>query len=218
MDIDSNIDWKPCGELQCATISVPLNPTDPLSRPIKIALNKYTSKRVVNAKTILFGPFAIGGSGTNLLQVIYSPLSKTLDDMFHFVGFDPRGAGDSEKLKCNDLMVNGFSEAIDTYGVDFIPKNADPNYKRHYNSLLKLSANYCSSVQDDLLEFISTPIIARDLDAIRKQLGLEQLNYWGMGYGGTIGATYAHIFPESVGSIILDSFIDPVSHYGKPFE
>lgn len=217
-EYNSFIDWQPCGELQCATILVPLNPADPFSRPIEIALNKYTSMKKPTAKTIILGPYLVGGSGTNFLEIFHSSLSNTFDDKFNFVGFDPRGAGNSEKLKCNNALVNGYSEVFNNFGINFIPKNADQNFKINYNILLKLTAEYCANVEDDLIEFLSTSIISRDLDVIRIKLGMEKLNYWGIGYGGIIGATFASIFPDKVGSVILDSLINPVTHYGKPFE
>ena len=50
---------------------------------------------------------------------------------------------------------------------------------------------------------------ARDLDLLRAILGDEQLNYLGYSYGTFLGATYADLYPERVGRLVLDGAIDP---------
>jgi pimeloyl-ACP methyl ester carboxylesterase len=46
--------------------------------------------------------------------------------------------------------------------------------------------------------------VAADMDAIRKDLGQATLNFWGLSYGGVLGHTYAVLFPDRVGRVILD--------------
>ena len=50
---------------------------------------------------------------------------------------------------------------------------------------------------------------ARDLDLLRAILGDEQLNYLGYSYGTFLGATYADLYPDHVGRLVLDGAIDP---------
>lgn len=47
------------------------------------------------------------------------------------------------------------------------------------------------------------------MDILRSALGDEQLNYLGASYGTFLGATYATLFPERVGRLVLDGAIDP---------
>ena len=47
------------------------------------------------------------------------------------------------------------------------------------------------------------------MDMMRAVLGDEQLNYLGYSYGTFLGATYAKLFPEKVGRLVLDGAIDP---------
>ena len=46
------------------------------------------------------------------------------------------------------------------------------------------------------------------MDLIRDLLGEEKLNYLGYSYGTWLGAWYASLFPERVGRMVLDSYID----------
>lgn len=47
------------------------------------------------------------------------------------------------------------------------------------------------------------------MDLLRAVLGDQQLHYLGYSYGTFLGATYAKLFPERVGRLVLDGAIDP---------
>ncbi len=47
------------------------------------------------------------------------------------------------------------------------------------------------------------------MDLLRAVLGDEKLNYLGYSYGTFLGATYAKLFPDRVGHLVLDGAIDP---------
>ena len=47
------------------------------------------------------------------------------------------------------------------------------------------------------------------MDLLRAVLGDAKLNYLGYSYGTFLGATYAELYPDSVGRLVLDGAIDP---------
>ena len=47
------------------------------------------------------------------------------------------------------------------------------------------------------------------MDLLRAVLGDPQLNYLGYSYGTFLGATYAKLYPERVGRLVLDGAVDP---------
>jgi pimeloyl-ACP methyl ester carboxylesterase len=51
---------------------------------------------------------------------------------------------------------------------------------------------------------LTTASVARDLEEIRKTLGEDDLTGYLVSYGTGIGQTYANMFPDSVGRMILD--------------
>lgn len=51
---------------------------------------------------------------------------------------------------------------------------------------------------------INAPNIARDMDLIRNLSGFDTLAYYGDDYGTVIGITYASLFPNRVGRMVLD--------------
>ncbi|KAK3346196.1 Alpha/Beta hydrolase protein [Lasiosphaeria hispida] len=62
----------------------------------------------------------------------------------------------------------------------------------------------CWERHGDLGRFLSTSFVARDLDEIRKALGEEEVTGYLVSYGTGIGQTYAGMFPDRVGRMILD--------------
>jgi pimeloyl-ACP methyl ester carboxylesterase len=68
-----------------------------------------------------------------------------------------------------------------------------------------MSTPGCGNEQDHLyLAHLNTPNIARDLNLVRHLAGYTELDYWGCGYGAVLGITYAAMFPQNVGRMVLD--------------
>ena len=47
------------------------------------------------------------------------------------------------------------------------------------------------------------------MDVLRAALGEQMLTYFGASYGTQLGSTYAELFPERVGRLVLDGAVDP---------
>jgi pimeloyl-ACP methyl ester carboxylesterase len=50
---------------------------------------------------------------------------------------------------------------------------------------------------------------ARDMESIRKALGVRQINYYGFSYGTYLAQVYSTLFPSRVRRMVLDSNVDP---------
>ncbi|MCT6593148.1 alpha/beta hydrolase, partial [Pantoea dispersa] len=48
-----------------------------------------------------------------------------------------------------------------------------------------------------------------DLDVLRAVVNDAKLNYLGFSYGTFLGSTYAALFPDNVGHLVLDGAVDP---------
>ncbi|MDF2509316.1 MAG: peptidase [Microbacterium sp.] len=70
-------------------------------------------------------------------------------------------------------------------------------------------AEACEANSEGILPHVTTMNAARDMDLIRAVLGDKQLNYLGYSYGTFLGATYAQLYPEKAGRLVLDGAIDP---------
>src|SRR5690606_12191423 len=69
----------------------------------------------------------------------------------------------------------------------------------------------CLEHTGELLGFVDTVSAARDLDLLRAVLGDTGLNYLGYSYGTLLGATYADLYPQNTGRLVLDGAIDPAT-------
>ena len=66
----------------------------------------------------------------------------------------------------------------------------------------------CLERSDGLVEHVTTVETARDMDVLRAALGESELTYFGASYGTKLGATYAELFPDTVGRFVLDGAVD----------
>lgn len=57
---------------------------------------------------------------------------------------------------------------------------------------------------------------ARDVKALRRALGLEQWNVWGISYGSILGQAYLKVDPEGVRAVVLDAIV-PLDVRGNPW-
>ncbi|MEU6534665.1 alpha/beta hydrolase [Streptomyces sp. NPDC047000] len=198
--------WKTCGTeeyptLQCATLKVPLDHTDPGGRQITLALSRVPHTAKTYQGPLLVNPGGPGGSGLTLAGFVASSLPASTASQYDVIGFDPRGVGASEPaLDC----VPGFSDPVrpDSVPSTRAVEKADLERARSF-------AAACGRKYADLLPYIDTVSSARDMDAIRRSLGAKRISYLGYSYGTYLGAVYAKLYPHRVRRLVLDSIVDP---------
>ena len=71
----------------------------------------------------------------------------------------------------------------------------------------------CDLITPDLIPYIGTVFIARDMEFVRQALGQQKLSYLGYSYGTVLGGTYAALFPDKVGRMVLDAVLDFNDYY-----
>ncbi|MCL1871403.1 MAG: alpha/beta hydrolase [Promicromonosporaceae bacterium] len=193
-------DWSSCGNgFECATVKVPLSWHDAGAGTIDLAMNRHraTGKRV---GVLLVNPGGPGGSGVDYLKAAWSTYGQQLRDAYDIVGFDPRGVGKSDPVKCFDDARKDASLAK-----DFTTDDAGLRAMAAENEAW---GQACKKNTGELLGNVDTQSAARDMDLIRAVLGSPKLNYLGFSYGTQLGATYAGLFPQNVGHMVLDGAID----------
>lgn len=194
-----SIDWEECGSgWECGTLEVPVDHDDPDGPTLELALNRHRAEDPDERRGVLLvNPGGPGASGVELARSL--PRAGPIGDHFDLIGFDPRGTGESTPLDCHDNLA-------EMYGVD---PTVDGEADR--TALLEESQAFvdaCEQRHGDLLPFLGTTDVARDVDAIRAALGEEQINYLGYSYGTSLGQEYARLFPQRVRAMILDGVVD----------
>jgi len=194
--------WSSCGSLECATIQVPLDWSDPSGQTLSLAINR-SQARVSEERlgSLLFNPGGPGGSGLDLVLDFINTAGDRLLDHYDIVGFDPRGVGQSYPVTC------GTDAELDAYFLadDIISTEAELGVARQRNTDF---AERCRELTGPLIENVDTVSAARDMDVIRAVVGDEKLNLFGVSYGTQLGATYAALYPENVGYLVLDGAVD----------
>ncbi|KAJ4418262.1 hypothetical protein N0V82_005653 [Gnomoniopsis sp. IMI 355080] len=249
-------DWsavKPSSELryhkcyedfECARLSVPRDWHDvEKNKTVAIAVIRLPASVPSSdpsfGGSIITNPGGPGGSGVTFLRVQGKSLQKITDGKKHYeiVSFDPRGIenttpradcfGKSHALARDAMVLEGR-------GIGSL-YSSESSLKR----ALALTVGYGSLCEhadfdDDILEYVSTAYVARDIVEIADRIEqLKQANekrvsqsgfqrplnqeiaakpprvlYWGYSYGTFLGNTLASLYPGRMGRVILDGVVD----------
>jgi pimeloyl-ACP methyl ester carboxylesterase len=195
------IDWSECGDYECGTIDVPLDYESPGGSTVELELKRAPASSDDPLGTLFINPGGPGASGQDYLDTFASHLSDEMLNRYDIVGFDPRGVAASDPLICLD----------DAEVDELVSYDPDPDTAAEANEARELVRGLGEGCADvgPLAANVSTVDVARDLEILRAAVGDEKLAYYGASYGTYIGATYAELFPDRVGRLVLDGAIDP---------
>jgi len=207
----SSVTWKKCADqalrhsgAQCAKVSVPLDYAKPNGKKIKIAISRV--KHSVRASryqgVMLVNPGGPGGSGLSL-SALGQFVPKDAGRVYDWIGFDPRGVGDSEPaVSCDNTYAGaGYDRPA------FVPRNS--SIVPAWMKITKTYTKACAKKNGAILEHLTTKEVARDMDSIRKALGQKKINYYGFSYGTYLGQVYTAKFPNRVRRMVFDGTVDP---------
>ncbi|MGW2419893.1 alpha/beta hydrolase [Streptomyces sp. NPDC001709] len=208
-----HLDWHRCkatgdspapsGDWRCATLTVPLNWSEPEGATIGLALIRSPATGGHRIGSLLFNFGGPGGSGVSMMPY-YADTVSTLHDRYDLVSWDPRGVGASEGVRCRGDRQIEAAEDVD----------ATPDTPQEEKAYLQDAADFgkgCQKAAGTLLSHVSTTDSARDMDLMRQVLGDTRMHYFGISYGTELGGVYAHLFPKRVGRMILDAVVDPTA-------
>lgn len=199
-----DLDWRPCVQIakgwkasdtrsECVLVPVPLDYAKPDGKQISIAVSraKATGKR----RGVLFtNP---GGPGLTGVQVTHDWLSTkigSLNDELDIIGIDTRGVGYSERIECSTDLLEIPPDATEQ-------QVFDANGAWHEK---------CVAMNPELAASITMENVARDMDRIRRALGVEKINFYGNSGGTAVGAVYRSMFDQHVDRMWLESIMPPV--------
>ncbi|KUO15375.1 alpha/beta hydrolase [Streptomyces dysideae] len=198
--------WRSCGVpgFQCATMKAPLDYAEPDAGDIRLAVaRKKATGPGKRLGSLLVNPGGPGGSAVGYLQqyagIGYPAEVRARYDM---VAVDPRGVARSEPVECLD------GREMDAYTQTDITPDDETETEELVDAYKKF-AEGCGADAPDVLRHVSTVEAARDMDILRAVLGDQKLTYVGASYGTFLGATYAGLFPDRAGRLVLDGAMDP---------
>lgn len=192
---EQELTWHDCAPALCARVLVPLDWEDPGRAALEIAVTRLPAE--VNAfGTVFFNPGGPGGAVGPVVRSVEPGMLLGYD----LVGWDPRGVGESTAVRCAPEALTA------AYQADSSPDDqAEVERLRQVWQDLAVSCRELSGV---LLDHVSTVDNARDLDLLRHLFRQPRTSYLGISYGSLLGASYAELFPERVGRMVLDGAVD----------
>ena len=208
---ESTLRWKDCGgeslrRVECAVLTVPRDWGNPDSGTYRIAVGRIPAAVTPSRGVLFFNPGGPGSAGLTALDFVSRRLPDGVRDSFDLVTFDPRGVGQSQpKLKncaTTDLQLPP------TGRVDWEAVTAE------YLDAVGADLQQCFALNQNDAEFVGSWQVIRDIDALRRALGVEKINFWGMSYGTNLGRAYAQQFPQRVRALVLDGAITPTPTIG----
>lgn len=199
----------------CGYLDVPLDYTNESdSRIVRLAVTKFQISGLEpnpeagekkSERTIVIEPGGPGGSGTSYVWRAAENVTERLSNgTFDVLGWDPRGVNISlPSISCFPYDADRDRWALLTARY----REVSPSPAAHLelaDAMNNATFRACRERHGDLARFVSTAFVARDMEEIRKALGEEELTGYLVSYGTGIGQTYASMFPDSVGRLILD--------------
>lgn len=197
------IAWRGCGGgFDCATVTVPVDYLDPSSGTIDLAVVRRPagdpSRRI---GTLIMNPGGPGASGVRRVRRGFK-VSAEVAARFDIVGFDPRGIGDSDPVRCGSTVAAFRANDL----------NPDtPDETARLAAAAEAVASECARTEGARLGHLGTWEVAHDVEVIRRSIGEPQVSFVGLSYGTLIGLLWAEAYPTSVRALVLDGVVDPAA-------
>ncbi|KLO10632.1 hypothetical protein SCHPADRAFT_916291 [Schizopora paradoxa] len=207
-------EWHKCYDnFECARLSVPLDYSNPDGAKAAVAVSKLAANVSSGSKyggPVLINPGGPGGSGVAVVLGLGKQIQSIIGEQFDIIGFDPRGVG----LTTPTFYAFPDKNEAGLFYIDF-PMNTNTSVDAlgkayAYSDIMGSQIAYSSR---NVTEYVSTPLVARDMFSISMAMGYEKLQYWGFSYGTVLGATFSAMFPDNVGRVVIDGVVDSENYY-----
>lgn len=197
------IDWRPCAQdatADCGTLRLPVDWARPSGETFDLAVARRKAtdpdRRI---GVLLVNPGGPGESGVDYaIRRAPGQFSAEIQEQFDIVGFDPRGVGGSQPVRCSTELLDQRPSAY--------PRNqAEFDRLAAYNRELRED---CRRNSGPVFDHADTLSVVHDMDAIRVSLGEQKINYFGHSYGTMIGQQYAEEYGDRIRSMVLTANLD----------
>ncbi|KAJ6480975.1 TAP-like protein-domain-containing protein [Mycena sanguinolenta] len=211
------LNWTDCySDRQCARLKVPLDYTQLDGASAAIAMVRVHSAVPHNSPSyrgpVLINPGGPGGSGVDWVAAAGPLLSTIIGPEFDIIGFDPRGVGRSTpRISFFASRAEREIWSVGDASLGSMNSSADALARAWARGIVV--GQLAGERDDGSLRFMNTDHTARDMLRIVQAHGREQLQYWGFSYGSALGATFAAMFPQNVGRLVVDGVLDAEDYY-----
>lgn len=180
-----------------------------------------------------------GGLGINYIELVGDIIANITGPGYDIIGFDPRGMGysipnaasgygnqsywperrNASYIQPDKILARDIRE--DHYGIEIPPRHKDWEASVYLmgDEMNLLFRNI--SGENQALRYMGTPNVAYDMlqiakaDARSRGLCEEDVlvHYYGVSYGTALGQTFAALYPNHVGRMVIDSCVNITDWY-----
>ncbi|KAJ1329920.1 alpha/beta hydrolase [Microdochium nivale] len=230
----TNLAWKPCfGGLACSRLQVPLDYADTSIGTTSVAFLKIAGKNATaESQSIIIIAGGPGGSGIDQLLEFRDSIGLMLGEQYNFVSYDPRGVNHSGPFPALDCFSGNTKAraAFNRLHNNAVANKSASSFQEHFTSAAIYGA-WC----DDAVKkasphgyYVTTPAVARDLLTYIDAEAAAGANASGQppslaakpklwayagSYGTVVGTTFATMFPDRVGRLVLDGVVNADEYY-----
>ncbi|RAK98115.1 uncharacterized protein BO80DRAFT_480471 [Aspergillus ibericus CBS 121593] len=223
----ANLTWTPCFDaFGCSRLEVPLDYSNRSLGTTSIALIKVAGKTATaESPTIVINPGGPGGSGVDLVLTYQNLLGQVFGEQYNFVSFDPRGVNNSGlHLDCFSKDATARSAFYRLHRTGATNISSTSLEEQYYSS--SIYGEWCNNAVENNSPhsyYVTTPAVAHDLltfiEAEAEMNGQSPSNAklwsYSISYGTVIGSTFASMFPDRVGRMILDGVLNAEQYYNN---
>lgn len=202
--------------LQCGSISAAFDHLAPDGRAMTIGVIRVRASDPTRREGSIF--LNVGGPGSHPGRLLRSMgevwSSANIDDpdevdkrrlsqRYDLVAVIPRGLPGSGDLHCGPARHTPLHA--------FLPTHLDDSNWQLVLDGTQAAVDACTSIPE--AHYVNTEQHAHDMDMVRRALGDDKLHFYGISYGGMVGAWYASLYPSHTGRLLLDSSMDLMHGY-----
>lgn len=194
-----SIDFQPCAlsgvlggaptDARCGVLRVPENPAAPTGRKVDVHVTWLPAgdRGEPAADPVFFLAGGPGQAASDHAGTVAAALREVRKQRHLFL-IDQRGTGKSSALVC--------------------PKSVDERFKASTNAEdIVEYARLCAEGLGADARFYTTTHAVADLEAVRRALGVPQVNLVGVSYGTRVAQQYAGMHPASTRTMVLDGVL-----------
>ncbi|KAJ7616540.1 TAP-like protein-domain-containing protein [Roridomyces roridus] len=214
--------WHECYSSghQCARLKVPLDYASTDGVSAAIALRRIRSVVPHDSDEyrgpILANPGGPGASGVDFIGMAGERIAAVVGPEFDVVGFDPRGISRSTP-RSSFFETRAEQNAFWSSEVTSMSANSSDDALARMWAQGMLLGRLAGERDEGSLWFMNTDYTARDMLRLVQAHGRDKIQYWGFSYGSVLGATFAAMFPDKVGRLVIDAVMDAEDYYAGEF-
>ena len=174
------------------SFQVPENRTNPDSRMLTLKYVRFAATGDTPGAPIVYLAGGPGGAGIRTAKYDRFPLFMAMREFGDVIAFDQRGTGGS-----NDLP-----NCTSSQHVSVTEPTTDAEVFAKERTAFAECLDYWKSEGVDVLGYTTTESVA-DLDDLRKHLGVDQVDLWGISYGSHLSLAALQQIDDRIGRVVI---------------